>query len=113
MSLLKACFSFKGRMGRTDFWVISQSMVALGGYLANLDSNLAWLALVPFASTLAVSTKRLRDRNRKPLLLLLMAIPFANLWLFVELFFLGGVRAPEHSGQPPARIRDQPVKRAA
>jgi uncharacterized membrane protein YhaH (DUF805 family) len=100
-------------MGRGMFWLISQPMAFLGGYLLEQNSSLKYLAYVTVISIFAVSTKRLHDRNRSGFFILLFIIPIVNLWLTFQLFFFGGSEGPNRFGPPPGQAPAAPAKKSA
>lgn len=81
MTIQQWLFSFKGRIGRRDFWIWialwALSMVLLFSLAGNgwLDLQMAAFALVCLIwPTACVTVKRLHDRNRSGLWALLMVV---------------------------------------
>lgn len=100
-------FSFRGRIGRWQFWqfIALEALVVLGGNTAvklfslpapdvNMD-----VALVLLYPQLAVLTKRWHDRGRSAWWLLVLLIPvLGSAWTLLECGFLGGTPAPNRFG---------------
>jgi uncharacterized membrane protein YhaH (DUF805 family) len=95
MNLTKLFFSFRGRVGRAGYWLVSAFWLVAAGVL-----NVAWdpsgasdfqfgrdhrvdaalvLIIVPIASCIAVSVRRLHDRDRSAWWLLLYVVTPAML----------------------------------
>jgi uncharacterized membrane protein YhaH (DUF805 family) len=81
MNLLRLFFSFRGRVNRARFWLVSVTWFILGGVLDYVwsvsgaadvpvgrnhlvDAALVAIMLPPLASCLAVGVTRLHDRNK-------------------------------------------------
>lgn len=119
-------FSFEGRISRSAYWlrcvlpiVVLYPLVALSDMVTGLyvtasqlnpdlpDTGQGWglqsilLQLLLIYPTLAVSAKRLHDRNRTGWMLLAACIPFLNLWVWVELCLLSGTRGRNRYGAEP------------
>ncbi|MBN3079318.1 DUF805 domain-containing protein [Pectobacterium jejuense] len=81
MTLQQWCFSFKGRVGRRDFWLWMAIWVALMAVLFTLSGQ-SWLdtqstafALVVLLwPTAAIMVKRLHDRNKSGWWALLLVV---------------------------------------
>ncbi len=119
-------FSFEGRIPRRIFWaallplgivngifqlVLAGMLGSAGGAedggaalagtaLVVLGLGLVW-ALFAFIVSLAIHVKRLHDRGRSGALCLLMFVPIANIWLFVETGFLRGTVGSNEYGDDP------------
>lgn len=72
MSLQQWCFSFKGRIGRRDFWIwmaVWVVLMAVAFTLANYDvvaiQTIAFCIVALLWPTAAVLVKRLHDRNKR------------------------------------------------
>jgi uncharacterized membrane protein YhaH (DUF805 family) len=108
-------FSFAGRINRGIYWTRAMPVLLVGGVIVNLvmlaevvaterpgpfSMLLSLLALWP---SLAVTVKRLHDRNRSGWFLLIILIPIVGaIWLLVEVWFLKGTDGPNRFGEPPA-----------
>ncbi len=115
-----ALFSFRGRMGRRDYWLKGFPIILLAGI-----SNLALIAVgtdsAPFAKlsqsyamysmllgitsiwiSLALIVKRLHDRDRTGWLAASIFIPIINiasvLWILTEVWFLKGTNGDNRYG---------------
>lgn len=131
-------FSFDGRIGRADYWMITvlgygamfgswlvmlfasalaesaeeglSALFALGGILLLLGTSIA-VTIV----SLATSAKRWHDRDKSGWWILITLIPFVGvLWAAIELGFLEGTNGPNHfgskdSGSPLSRQRVAPA----
>jgi len=115
MSLSEFYFSFKGRVSRADYWlkfalpltgilvvcfIIDSAMGTLNAELGlGLFSGIVFiLSIWP---SLAISVRRLKDRDRNPWLLLLNCVPIVNIWISIELYFLGGTDGSNQYGPDP------------
>ncbi|MBD0846480.1 DUF805 domain-containing protein [Pectobacterium versatile] len=87
MTLQQWCFSFKGRVGRRDFWVWMAIWVALMAVLFTLSGQ-SWLdtqstafgLVVLLWPTSAIMVKRLHDRNKSGWWALLLVVA----WMLVS-----------------------------
>jgi uncharacterized membrane protein YhaH (DUF805 family) len=109
---MKYLFSFSGRSERFEWWVISiitdlaAQLCLIFGFLSlHSDASLRYLQagglfLCVIASlwmSIAVSVRRMRDRERSPWLLLAGLVPVVGwIWYFIECGFLPapGKRGP-------------------
>lgn len=98
-------FSLEGRITRPDYWLRFQ-LPFLAAYLAAsfIDPNI----LAPIVSiallwpAIAVSVKRLHDRNRAGWMLLLVLVPLVGvIWFFIDAGCLDGVEGQNQYGQDP------------
>jgi uncharacterized membrane protein YhaH (DUF805 family) len=126
-------FSFEGRIPRRIFWAASVGIGAFnmvcvfvamalagavggpaegeeaGGNVGTLFVIVLVVLMVPLLvgtiASLAVQVKRLHDRGRQGILVLLPAIPFIGpllaIWLFVETGLLRGTVGPNEYGDDP------------
>jgi uncharacterized membrane protein YhaH (DUF805 family) len=118
-------FSFEGRIRRSEFWLYTLGVglvyalifVLIGVALAlllpaplRLYGIIGWWGLnivaVGWPAT-AVCSKRLHDRDKSGLWMLLYLIPIVGgIWLLVEMGCLGGDLEPTRFGPPPwSRVR--------
>ena len=115
-------FSFKGRIGRAQFWLAGLGLLviwmvlfglvvamfppiqtapgqppdippALLGAIAILYLPMLWISL-------ALSIKRGHDRGRSAWWQLLALVPLANIWLMIDQGFLRGIDAVNEWGPP-------------
>ncbi|MDP9195786.1 MAG: DUF805 domain-containing protein [Pseudomonadota bacterium] len=114
-------FSFKGRIGRKQFWLYGVLLFMLF-YMAALIPLMAvqyalgaeppgaYVGYALFAvvyvimvwASLAVYVKRVHDRNRSGWFLLIQLIPIVGaIWLIVEAGFLKGTEGPNRFGPDP------------
>jgi len=127
MDLINTCFSFKGRLNRRAFWaaitvlatvqlVISHLPLTLfpdAPYTISKDNQITWELHGPMAWAagifmffafwvmLATMLKRVHDRDHSGWFLLLFLVPFLNLWLLIELYFLRGTEEDNRYGPDP------------
>ena len=78
MNFINICFSFKGRINRTAWWmmhflIIAISTITYAAYTAS--SYLLFITLVPVWMQLAVTAKRWHDRNKSAWWTLIYLIP--------------------------------------
>ena len=66
-----------------------------GGHLSVLVS------LLSIYPSIAISVKRCHDRGYSGWFLLVGVIPLLNIWLWVELYFLGGIPGRNRYGNAP------------
>jgi uncharacterized membrane protein YhaH (DUF805 family) len=109
---MKYLISFSGKADRFEWWVIStitdiaaQICLIFGFILVHSDSSFRYLqagglflgVIVALWLSIAVSVRRLRDRERSPWLLLAGLVPVVGwIWYFIECGFLSapGAREP-------------------
>ena len=125
MTLKDFCFSFKGRINRTMYWIyvpigllasggiglLSIGLLYLSEYLAAEHGEHApadlYLIAVPLFIVktiidLAVSVKRLHDSNRQGSMLFMGLIPVIGLiYLLVVCGFIAGTKGDNEYGPPP------------
>ena len=120
MKLLAFLFDLYGRARRRDFWLFMaglasayaylwsslhepttrDDMAAVGGILHNEIAFIA-LTLVQIA-TLAMWVRRLHDRNKSGLWLLVACVPVVGqVWMVWELGFMPGKAGANRFGPPP------------
>jgi uncharacterized membrane protein YhaH (DUF805 family) len=125
---MKLFFSFKGRIGRQQFWltqlgmtVIFSLLFALVGAMMGPEKAAAGqtpsgpalaglLVLIPLIlmflwASIALSVKRGHDRGRSGWWQFLALVPFANIWLAIDQGFFRGVDETNAWG-PPAVPRE-------
>ena len=127
MPLSDLLFSTKGRVTRTTYWLFGLSyfilyliaffadFMMLGGLegLAQQTSPRFFgiftgiLGLAGVFPSLAIQIKRLHDRDRSGWFLLLNLVPFANLWIGIEVGFLPGTSGQNQYGPDPRRHNRQ------
>lgn len=115
MSYSQLYLSFEGRISRSTFWlkfylplIIIQMLAFLvdystGNYNAEygygvISSIIGVLMIWP---CIAIYVKRIHDRDRSGLFLLLLFVPVLNLWPTVEILFLKGTEGPNRFGEDP------------
>jgi uncharacterized membrane protein YhaH (DUF805 family) len=110
--LFRLLFSFRGRMPRSAFWwAMLLAGAAFAALLVGLESALgrqASLVLYPpfFWAMAALAIKRLRDRGRRPVWLLVLIIPILGpLWALVELGLRRGTPGENRYGQDPLALQ--------
>lgn len=104
-------FSFKGRIGRFEYWMATLAMIGaivafilLAGMLGLGESASGILFIVLYVPiiwiSLAVQAKRWHDRNKSAWWILISFIPVIGaLWAFVENGCLPGTDGPNNFGQ--------------
>ena len=119
MTLWRKLFGASGRIRRRDYWLLSigsavvitiLDMIAsaiLGGaespYPANPVSWILWLVSVWISIMLML--KRLHDRNKGPVWIIVFMIPVVGwIWALVELGFLDGTPGGNRYGPSPKSI---------
>ena len=126
MKILKYFFSFEGRMGRLSFFIhgivlfgiflgsvfgIDALKVALNlektnSFIETLKTLLGLLLLVIMISGFSSTVRRLHDLNRSGWALLWSFMPFANIWLFIQLYFIKGTTGANRFGSDPAASKE-------
>ena len=119
MTAMGHVFSFSGRLSRAGFWetligLISADVILLIGIAAintfapNTlppgvgDLFVAFVGLINIWVLLAAMAKRLHDRGKSGLFILIAVIPILGwLWLLVETLLLGGERRKNRHGRSP------------
>ena len=122
MSLGRLLFSFKGRIGRAQYWVASLFVGGLlvvigllfehyvpGGYVPASSAHAPGTAetVIPLAafpliwSLLAIGAKRCHDRGKPGWFQVVGIVPIVGwLWQIVELGFLPGIEETNNYGPP-------------
>lgn len=124
-------FSFKGRIRRSDYWigmvVVFVGMVALASILAAVwkvdladpfdlraTAIQAGVVLLFMWPNLAVSAKRLHDRDQSGWWILLSFLPIiGNAWTIINLGILRGTPGDNRYGGEPARAQLTLIQRDA
>ncbi|MFC3393615.1 DUF805 domain-containing protein [Brenneria rubrifaciens] len=101
MTLQQWCFSFKGRVGRRDFWVWIACWLALMAALFTLSGQnwldiqtTAFLIVALLWPTAAILVKRLHDRNKSgwwALLIIVAWVLAAGNWYMLPAIWQWGV----------------------
>lgn len=130
-TLIHNLFSFKGRIRRSDYWigmiVIFVGMVAVASILAGVwkvdladrydlraSAIQAGVVLLFMWPNLAVSVKRLHDRDQSGWWILLSFLPvIGNVWTLVNLGILRGTPGDNRYGAEPARAQLTLIERGA
>lgn len=130
-SLIRNLFSFKGRIRRSDYWIgmilIFIGMVAVASLLAGLwrvdladrydlraSAIQAGVVLLFMWPNLAVSVKRLHDRDQSGWWILLSFLPvIGNVWTLVNLGILRGTPGDNRYGEEPLRPQLTLIERGA
>lgn len=104
-------WSFRGRLLRSTFWVYSLILwivfILLFMGFERAFGHTSTLLLYPpfFVGLLALITKRLHDRNKRGVWLLVVLIPIAGpILLVTELGFLRGSAGPNRYGRDPSEF---------
>ena len=93
MNFLRICFSFKGRLNRTAWWMMHFFIIALYtiAYVAYTTSSyLIFIALLPVWIHIAVTAKRWHDRNKSTRWGLIYPLPIIVCVWLVFLWNLSG-----------------------
>jgi uncharacterized membrane protein YhaH (DUF805 family) len=130
-TLIHNLFSFKGRIRRSDYWIgmiiIFIGMVAVASVLAGIwkvdladrydlraSAIQAGVVLLFMWPNLAVSVKRLHDRDQSGWWILLSFLPvIGNVWTLVNLGILRGTPGGNRYGAEPARAQLTLIERNA
>lgn len=114
MNLKNLLFSFRGRTGRLQFWVVSAVLMLTGGIASQVmgpygpDHPMTLgpgvITLLLFIVTtwiaLAVQVKRWHDRNKSGWWVLVNLVPvIGTLWALVECGFLPGTNGSNRFGE--------------
>lgn len=109
MNQKQALFSFQGRMRRKAYWLYSIPVLLLmipvffyQGGNALLDIlSFGLLFLIMYMSA-ALNVKRLKDRNKSPIWLLVTFMPLIGpIFSLIELGILEGTKGPNRYGPDP------------
>jgi uncharacterized membrane protein YhaH (DUF805 family) len=105
---MKKWLGFKGRIGRAAFWwtliLSSAAFIVLFVFLDSIAGHRSTLILYPpfFWIAAAAAVKRMRDRAKSPMWLLVALVPVLGpLWLFLDLGLLRGTPGENHYGPDP------------
>lgn len=120
MKLLAFLFDLYGRARRRDFWLFMAGLASAYAYLWSslhepttrddvaavggiLHNEMAFIALTLVQiATLAMWVRRLHDRNKSGLWLLLALVPVVGqVWMVWELGFMPGKAGVNRFGPPP------------
>ncbi len=119
MTLWRKLFGAAGRLRRRDYWILSigsgvvitildiVASVFLGGSESMAPGNpVSWILwLVSFWISIALIIKRLHDRNKGPVWIVVFMIPVIGwVWAFVELGLLDGTPGPNRYGPSPKGV---------
>jgi len=116
-----ALFSLKGRLRRRDYWLYSLPVLFITipvfwyTHPDNLSDNsvlniLSMLIMgFVFWASIALNVKRLHDRNKSALWVLLTFVPLIGpVFVIVELGILSGTKGPNQYGQDPKGPTEPP-----
>jgi uncharacterized membrane protein YhaH (DUF805 family) len=127
MSFVDLFFSFKGRIGRLVYFVLTlvlivvevASFLVLNIISQNLNSNyssmiITLLFIIGFAvmgvvawSSLVITVKRLHDRDKSGWWMFMGLLPLIGpFWVTAELFLLRGTDGPNRFGAKASEIRN-------
>lgn len=121
-------FSFSGRIGRGKWWLGQGIVVGLWigllliagvfhsvthagqveGANESIRSPVVFLlvgALVPIWVNFATTIKRLHDRDKSPIWILLSFVPLGSIWLLLECGVFAGTPGSNSYGPPPTEAR--------
>lgn len=114
MSWSYVWLSLDGRINRQVYWLrfaLPYVLISLAAVLIHILlvlSGAPGLPLLPilvvFAGiwpSITAAVKRLHDRGRSGWFLLLALIPFVNIWVMIEVYFLKGTDGPNRFGPDP------------
>lgn len=111
MNQKQALFSFQGRMRRRDYWIYSIPVLLLmlpsffyqGGNDV-LDVLSLLLLFVVMYMSMALNVKRLRDRDKGPLWVLMTLVPLIGpIFALIELGILDGTKGDNRFGPDPKK----------
>jgi Predicted membrane protein len=112
MKILRYFFSFNGRIGRLSFYlhhlailgVVLGSILVIGFFRDTLNEGrpdafidylvalVGPLVIIMTVSGLSAMVRRLHDLDKSGWSLLWNFVPFANIWLLIQLYFIPGTR---------------------
>jgi uncharacterized membrane protein YhaH (DUF805 family) len=119
MTVWRDYFGILGRLRRRDYWlrwIISVVVITILDVIASLllgqsegywpANPVSWvLWFVSLWIGLALMVKRLHDRNKGPVWILVYNIPIVGwIWAFVEMGFLDGTPGPNRYGPSPKGV---------
>jgi uncharacterized membrane protein YhaH (DUF805 family) len=111
MQMKEVFWSFQGRLLRSTFWMYSLAIwivfIVLFMGFERAFGHASTLLLYPpfFVALLALTTKRLHDRNKRGAWFLIVLIPIAGpILLVTELGFLRGSAGPNRFGRDPSEL---------
>lgn len=120
MTLMQKLFSFKGRIRRRDYWLLTIGtalvlgvIMVIGAMLTESDgtSSFAGAILILGASiatawiSLAVQVKRWHDRDKSWFWIFIGLIPLiGGFWVLIECGFLEGTLGPNRFGPSPKGV---------
>ena len=107
--MLELLFSFKGRVNRTGFWIISL-VIMVGAVIASIIDRVttdeevgiatALYVLITLWPSLAIQAKRWHDRDKSAWWILINIIPIIGpLWALIENGFLAGTEGSNRFDQ--------------
>jgi len=121
-SMKSLLLSLDGRVPRLTWWLfwIASTLAATGAIVVDfmigtfdMESGIgvvySIVALLLLWPWIAVNVKRLHDRNRSGWFLLLLLVPLVNIWILIELAFLGGTAGSNRFGDDPGGIQAAPA----
>ena len=126
MKILKYFFSFSGRMGRLSFFlhhlaiygVLFGSILVIGFFRDTLNQErpdafidylvalVGPLVIIMMVSGLSAMVRRLHDLDKSGWALLWNFVPFANIWLLIQLYFIPGIRGANRFGSDPTASKE-------
>jgi uncharacterized membrane protein YhaH (DUF805 family) len=109
MTFNQLLFSLEGRISRSTYWKFSISLIIIAIVIGLIDGAtgahytiVTIFSLISFWPSLAVSLKRLHDRNKSAWWLFLALIPIVGIiWVFIELGCLKGTAGENRFGPDP------------
>ena len=123
MPLTELLFSFRGRINRLPYWIVSLVMFLMGGTLHQLrgghgpghgmSTGEGLIAMLFFALSLwiglAVQIKRWHDRDKSAWWALLNLVPvLGTIWILVECGLLAGTAGANRFGRDPMQASAEP-----
>ncbi len=115
MTFTQICFSSRGRVSRLQYWTmfgfwnigisILLTMCDIGLDTFDFETGIGAFsfifAVISIIPNLFMYAKRLHDRNHPAWFLIWCFVPFVNLWILFEIFFLKGTTGNNEYGPDP------------
>jgi uncharacterized membrane protein YhaH (DUF805 family) len=119
MTLWRKFFGITGRLRRRDYWllnIISAVVITILDVVASLflgwsegywpSNPVSWaLWVLSFWISICLLVRRLHDRNKGPVWILVYNIPIVGwIWYIVEMGFMDGTQGPNRYGPSPKGV---------
>ncbi|WP_184718325.1 DUF805 domain-containing protein [Caulobacter sp.] len=127
MTLWRKFFGITGRLRRRDYWllnIIAAVVITILDVIASLffgwsegywpTNPVSWaLWVLSFWISICLLVRRLHDRNKGPVWILVYNIPIVGwIWWIVEAGFMDGTQGPNRYGPSPKGVEASPAPQA-